>query len=171
MLSLSGYDACWVIKPTRAPGGKSGLKNGKTSLSTLSFFLVSSHSLFFGEGGCLVWQGQASWVWFRRTRLQLSLLTCLPFNLIASLRERTPLKWRGLSPASSSLPLLSEESAVPTGGQALPDSKRPRRSLSPDGGLQSSQPLLYGLVSNCSEEQCRSFSAAAGPSESIGHGT
>ena len=62
MLSLSGYDACWVIKPTRAPGRKSGLKNGKTSLSPLSFFLVSSHSLKFCWG-CLVWH-----LWLRRAR-------------------------------------------------------------------------------------------------------
>ena len=68
-------------------------------------------------------------------------------------------------PESSSLPLPSEESAVPTGGQELPDSKRLRRSLLPDCGLQSSQPLLYGLNSNL----FRSFGAAAGPSESIGH--
>ena len=60
----------------------------------------------------------------------------------------------GGSSPESSLPLPSEKSAVPSGGQALPDSKRPRRSLSPDCGLQSSQSLLYGLVSNCSEEQC-----------------
>ena len=58
LLSLSGYDACWVIKPTRAPGGKSGLKHGKTSLSPLSIFLVSSHSLkFFGD----VWFGISGW--------------------------------------------------------------------------------------------------------------
>ena len=44
LLSLSGYGACWVIKLTRAPGGKYGLKNCKTSHSPLSFFLVSSHS-------------------------------------------------------------------------------------------------------------------------------
>ena len=44
--------------------------------------------------------------------------------------------------------------AAPTGAQDLPESKRPRRSMPPDGGSQSSQPLLYGLVSNCSEEPC-----------------
>ena len=30
LLSLSGCDACWVTKPTRAPGGKSGLKQDLT---------------------------------------------------------------------------------------------------------------------------------------------
>ena len=89
----------------------------------------------------------------RRTRLQLSLLTCLPFHLIASRRERTPWKWRRLFPASSSLPLPSEESVVPTGGHELPDSKRPRRSLPPDCGLQSSQPQLFEHISKCSEDQ------------------
>ena len=62
LLSLSGYDACWVIKPTRAPGGKSGLKHGKTSLSHLSIFLVSSHSLKI-VWGCLVWH-----LWLGRAR-------------------------------------------------------------------------------------------------------
>ena len=62
LLSLSGYDACLVIKPTRAPGGKSGLKYGKTSLSPLSIFLVSSHSLKFVLG-CLVWH-----LWLGRAR-------------------------------------------------------------------------------------------------------
>ena len=39
LLSLSGRDACLVIRLTRAPGGKSGLMYGKTSLSPLSVFL------------------------------------------------------------------------------------------------------------------------------------
>ena len=52
--SLSGRDACLVIKLTRAPGGKTGLMYGKTSLSPLSVFLVSSHSLKF-YWGCLLW--------------------------------------------------------------------------------------------------------------------
>ena len=67
LLSLSGCDACLVIKPTRAPGGKSGLKHGTTSLSPLSIFLVSSHSLnFLGMFGLasLVGKGQAPWAWF-----------------------------------------------------------------------------------------------------------
>ena len=81
----------------------------------------------------------------RRTRLQLSLLTCLPFNLTASLRERTPWKWKGLPPS-----LLRD----PTGAQDLPESKRPRRSMPPDGGVQSSQPLLYGHISSRPEDQC-----------------
>ena len=54
LLSLSGRDACLVIKLTGAPGGKSGLKHGKTSLSPSSIFLVSSHSLKFIGG---VWFG------------------------------------------------------------------------------------------------------------------
>ena len=62
LLSLSSYDACLVIKPTRAPGEKSGLKYGKTSLSPLSIFLVSSHSLKFVLG-CLVWH-----LWLGRAR-------------------------------------------------------------------------------------------------------
>ena len=58
LLSLSGCDACLAKKPTGAPGGKSGLKHGKTSLSPLSLFLVSSHSLnFFG----VVWFGISGW--------------------------------------------------------------------------------------------------------------
>ena len=63
------------------------------------------------------------------------------------------MEMEGAPPETSSQPVPSEESA-PTGAQDLPESKRPRRSMPPDGGLQSSQPLLYGLVSNCSEEQC-----------------
>ena len=55
LLSLSGCDA-------RAPGEKSGLKHGKTSLSPLSIFLVSSHSLNFFLG-CLVWH-----LWLGRAR-------------------------------------------------------------------------------------------------------
>ena len=54
LLSLSGCDACLVIKLTRAPGGKSGLKYGKTSLRPPSIFLVGSHSLKF-FWGCLLW--------------------------------------------------------------------------------------------------------------------
>ena len=60
LLSLSGCDACLVIKPT--PEGKSGLKHGKTSLSPLSIFLVSSHSLK-NLLGCLVWH-----LWLGRAR-------------------------------------------------------------------------------------------------------
>ena len=62
LLSLSGRDACLVIKLTRAPGEKSGLKHGKTSLSPSSVFLVSSHSLKF-YWGCLVWH-----LWLGRAR-------------------------------------------------------------------------------------------------------
>ena len=62
LLSLFGRDACLVIKLTRAPGGKSGLKYDKTSLSSPSIFLVSSHSLNF-FGGCLVWH-----LWLGRAR-------------------------------------------------------------------------------------------------------
>ena len=79
----------------------------------------------------------------------------VPLNLTASLRERTPWKWKGqLSPVSSAQPVSSKESAAPTGAQGFIESKRPRRSMPPDGGLQSSQPLLYGLVSTCSKEEC-----------------
>ena len=53
----------------------------------------------------------------RRTRVQLSLLTCLPF---ASEGDNA-MEMEGAPPESSSLPLPSEESAVPTGGQELPD--------------------------------------------------
>ena len=62
LLSLSGRDACLVIKLTRAPGGKSRLKYGKTSLSPSSFFLVNSHSLKF-FWGCLLWH-----LWLGRAR-------------------------------------------------------------------------------------------------------
>ena len=62
LLSLSGYDACLVIVPTRAPGERSGLEYGKTSLSPLFIFLVSSHSLKNFEG-CLLWH-----LWLGRAR-------------------------------------------------------------------------------------------------------
>ena len=62
MLSLSGNHACWVIKLTRAPGGKYGRKKRKTSHSPLSFFLVSLHSLEFFWGS-LVWH-----LWLGRAR-------------------------------------------------------------------------------------------------------
>ena len=64
------------------------------------------------------------------------------------------MEMEGAPTVSSAQPVSSEESAAPTGAQDLPESKRPRRSMPPDGGLQSSQPLLYGMVSTCSEEQC-----------------
>ena len=60
----------------------------------------------------------------------------------------------GAPPVSSASPVSSQESAAPTGAQDLPDSKRPRRSLPSDSGLMSSQPLLYGMVANCTDEQC-----------------
>ena len=78
----------------------------------------------------------------------------------------------GAPPVSSSQPVPSEESAAPTGVQDLRESKRPRRSIPSGGGLQSSQPLLYGLVSNCSgRTMFCSLGAAAGPPKSIGSRT
>ena len=61
LLSLSGYDACLVIKPMRAPGGRDGRKC-KTSNSPLALFLVSLHSLW-RYWGCLVWP-----LWIGRAR-------------------------------------------------------------------------------------------------------
>ena len=58
------------------------------------------------------------------------------------------------TPPVSSAPVSSHESAAPTGAQDLPDSKRPRRSMPSDSGLSSSQPLLYGMVATCTDDQC-----------------
>ena len=59
------------------------------------------------------------------------------------------------APPVSSAPVSSPESAAPTGAQDLPDSKRPRRSMPSDSGLSSSQPLLYGMVATCTDDdQC-----------------
>ena len=62
----------------------------------------------------------------------------------------------GAPPVSSAQPVSSEESAA-TGAQDLPESTRPRRSMPPDGGLQSSQPLLHNNVllflSSCGRER------------------
>ena len=55
LLSLSGFDACWAIGLSRAPGGNSGQKHHQTPKSPLALFLVSLHSLrsFLGD----VWRG------------------------------------------------------------------------------------------------------------------
>ena len=58
------------------------------------------------------------------------------------------------APPVSSAPVSSQEFAAPTGAQDLPDSKRPRRSMPSDSGLSSSQPLLYGMVATCTDDQC-----------------
>ena len=62
LLSLSGYDACWVQNSRRAPGGKYGRKKHETSHSPLSVLLVSKHSLW-RFWGCLVWH-----LWIERVR-------------------------------------------------------------------------------------------------------
>ena len=62
LLSLSGYDACLVIKASRAPGGRVGQIKCKTPNSPLALFLVSSHSLWW-FWGCLVWH-----LWIGRAR-------------------------------------------------------------------------------------------------------
>ena len=58
------------------------------------------------------------------------------------------------APPVSSAPVSSQEFAAPTGAQGWPDSKRPRRSMPSDSGLSSSQPLLYGMVATCTDDQC-----------------
>ena len=62
LLTLSGSDACLVIKPSRAPGGRVGRKKYKTPNSPLALFLVSLHSLWW-FWGCLVWH-----LWIGRAR-------------------------------------------------------------------------------------------------------
>ena len=62
LLSLSGYDACLVIGPSRAPGGRVGQKKHKTPNSPLALFLVSMHSLRW-YWGCLAWH-----LWIGRAR-------------------------------------------------------------------------------------------------------
>ena len=97
-------------------------------------------------------------------QLQLLLHTCLPLVPNVSLRERTPWIWKGLLPFPAP-PVSSEESAAPTGTQDSPDSKRPRRSMPSDGGLQSSQPLLCGMISTCTDEQVLLFGSSFGPAK------
>ena len=67
LLNLSGYDACWVIGPKRAAGGKHGQKKHETSLLPLALFLVSLHSpkKFLGMSGLapLDREGQTSRAW------------------------------------------------------------------------------------------------------------
>ena len=53
--SLWAVDACLVIRLTRAPGGKTGLMYGKTSLSPLVCFLGKFRILLNFIGGCLLW--------------------------------------------------------------------------------------------------------------------
>ena len=77
-----------------------------------------------------------------------------PAHSVCESEGENAMDMEGAPPVSSAQPVSSEESAAPTGAQDLPESKRPRRSVPPFGGLQSSQPLLYGMVSTCTEEQC-----------------
>ena len=62
LLSFPDYDACLVIRPSRAPGGRVGQKKFKTPNSPLALFLVSLHSLWW-FWGCLVWH-----LWIGRAR-------------------------------------------------------------------------------------------------------
>ena len=67
LLSLSGFDACWVMGLSRASGGNNGQKQHETSKFPLAFCLVSLHShyMFLGMSGLapLDREGQTSRVW------------------------------------------------------------------------------------------------------------
>ena len=77
-----------------------------------------------------------------------------PAHSVCESEGENAMDMEGAPPVSSASPVSSQESAAPTGAQDLPDSKRPRRSMPSDSGLMSSQPLLYGMVANCTDEQC-----------------
>ena len=76
-----------------------------------------------------------------------------PAHSVCESEEENAMDLEGAPPVSFA-PVSSPESAAPTGAQDLPDSKRPRRSMPSDSGLSSSQPLLYGMVATCTDDQC-----------------
>ena len=91
-----------------------------------------------------------------------------PAHSVCESEEENAMDLEGTPPVSS-VPVPSPESAAPTGAQDLPDSKRPRRNMPSDSGLSASQPLLYGMVASCTDDQCADLlGAVTGPPKPIG---